>query len=288
MKVITFYKYIELENPIYWKHKLRWICKELGLKGRILLGKEGINAGVCGNREGIKEFKKKIRESEEFQNLTFREQEIKEQVYPKLVVKEREEIVVFREKVNLKKKGVYMSPERLKEMLDKKEEIVLLDVRNDYEFKVGKFKDAIDLDIKNFYDFPRKVEKLKGLKGKKIVMYCTGGIRCEKSSAYLKDKGFKDVNHLQGGIINFINKFPGEYFEGGLFVFDDRLVSSSGEVITECQHCGEKEDQYLNCHNLECDKLFVCCEACSKKMNFCCSGECKGSERHRLKKVILD
>jgi UPF0176 protein len=104
-------------------------------------------------------------------------------------------------------------------------------------------------------------------------MYCTGGVRCEKSSAYLKEKGFEDVRQLKGGIINFLNKFPKGYFEGSCFVFDDRLTIESGRKISECEHCGRKEDNYMNCHNLECDKLFVCCESCGEKWKYNCSEE---------------
>jgi len=286
-KVITFYKYVDLEDPGYWKRKIVWICEELNLKGRILLGREGVNGGVCGSEEDVKEFKLKIGEAKEFEDLTFREQEVEDQAYSKLVVRERKEIVVFKEKVNLDNKGGYVSPEELKVMLDEKKDIVLLDVRNDYEFKVGRFKDAVDLNIKNFYDFPGKVEKIKKLKDKKIVMYCTGGVRCEKASAYLKEKGFRDVKHLQGGIINFINKYPGEYFEGGLFVFDDRLVMESGKLISECEHCKEKCAIYLNCHNLDCDKLFICCSDCGKEWKKTCSVKCRESERQRKKVAVI-
>ena len=112
-------------------------------------------------------------------------------------------------------------------------------------------------------------------------MYCTGGIRCEKASAYLKQQGFKDVNQLEGGIINFVNQYPRTYFEGSCFVFDDRLTFDAGEPITSCKHCDESCSNYINCCNLDCDKLFVCCQNCQNKMNGNCSKDCKKSKRQR-------
>jgi len=286
-KVITFYKYIELENPRYWMHKFRWICNELNLLGRILIAEEGVNGAVCGEIDCIKEFKKKIKESEIFSDLTFREMESEEQVYHKLTVKIRDEIVVFGEKIDLSKRGTHIEPEELKAMIDNKENLVLLDARDEYEHKIGKFKNALTLPIENFKDFPKTVNILEPYKNDKIVMYCTGGVRCEKSSAFLKQNGFENIYQLKGGIINFINKYPGEYFEGSCFVFDDRLTASNGRPISICVHCGNKNDRYMNCHNLDCDRLFVCCDGCGSKNNFCCSIKCKDVGRHRKKVAVV-
>ena len=285
--VITFYKYKALENPRYWMHKFKWICSELNLLGRILVAEEGVNGAVCGKKENIEEFKRKIRESEEFSDLTFREQNCKEQVYHKLTVKTRDEIVFFGSKVDLDKRGKHIEPEKLKLMLDNKEKIILLDARDEHEHKVGKFKDAITLPINNFREFSDTAKNLEPYKKEKIVMYCTGGIRCEKSSAFLKQNGFDKVYQLKGGIIDFINKFPNTYFEGSCFVFDDRLTASSGKPIAACIHCGKKSDSYLNCHNLDCDELFVSCDECSRKYNYCCSVECKISPRQRKEIAVV-
>ncbi len=286
-KVITFYKYTYLENPRYWMHKFKWICSELKLLGRILVAGEGVNGAVCGKEKEMEEFKRKIRESKEFSDLTFREQNCKEQVYHKLTIKTRDEIVVFGSKVDLNKRGNHIEPEKLKVMLDNKEKIILLDARDEHEHKVGKFKNALTLSIENFKDFPESSNILEPYKNEKIVMYCTGGIRCEKSSAFLKQKGFKDVQQLKGGIIDFINKFPNTYFEGSCFVFDDRLTARSGKPIAICVHCGRREDKYLNCHNLDCDELFVSCDGCCVKNNYCCSAECKKSPRQRKEIAVV-
>ena len=286
-KVITFYKYAEIKNPRELMEALTKRCKSLNLMGRILIANEGINGGVCGKKEDIEKFKERFNERNELKDLSFREQDFEKQVYHKLVIRLREEVVAFNHEVNLDNKGKDISPEELKKLLDKKEDVVLLDARNDYEYKLGKFKDAKVLNIRNFKEFPNKINEIKDLKDKKIIMYCTGGIRCEKSSAYLKENGFNDVSKLKGGVIDFINKYPRTYFEGGLFVFDDRIVSQSGDPITKCKHCEKESDILINCHNLDCDKLFICCENCQEKIEYCCSEECVNAERHRKHPMVI-
>ena len=183
----------------------------------------------------------------------------------------------------------YISPEKLEKWFDRGEDFIIIDARNDYESKVGKFKNALTLPIENFRDFPKAVEKFENLKDKKIVTYCTGGIRCEKASAYMKSKGFKNVLQLEGGIINYVDKFPGKHFEGACFVFDDRLTADTGskEKLGKCEICETPCSDYTDCYNLDCDKLFICCENCREKMNNTCSEECKNAKRLRPQEVIL-
>ncbi len=283
-KVITFYRYVSLNDTNKVINKLKHLCKKLMINGRVLLGEEGINGGVSGTIENIETFKKEIESI--FPNLTYREQNSKNNPYHKLVLRERDEIVAFGEKVNISNTGNHIKPKEFKEMLDNKEDIIVLDARNDYEFKVGKFTNAIDLDITNFRDFGKKVNKLEEYKDKKIVMYCTGGIRCEKASAFLKEKGFSNVNQLEGGIIAYDTEFPKTHFEGSCFVFDNRKTSRMNNPISECKICNEKTDEITNCHNIDCDKLFVCCTSCQEKMNSCCNEECKNSPKQRPKKEI--
>lgn len=258
------------------------LCESIGLKGRVLVANKGINGAVSGEIKGIEAFKKKIKQSRVFSNLTFREQAYPKQTYHKLVVKVREEVVSFGRKVDLKNTAKHISPKVLKTLLDNGKDVVLLDARNQYETKVGKFKGALTMSIENFRDFSQAAAGLGKLKTKKIVMYCTGGVRCEKASAFLKERGFGHVSQLEGGIINFVNKFPNTYFEGSCFVFDDRLVSSVSEnKISRCEICGVGCDEIINCFNLECDKLFISCMECQKKMGKSCSDGCKNSIRRR-------
>ncbi|MBI4163947.1 MAG: rhodanese-related sulfurtransferase [Candidatus Aenigmarchaeota archaeon] len=281
-KVISFYKYIKVKGAEKLRLEVKRSCEKLGLMGRILVSQEGINGAVSGEAAKIETFKNAIRKNKIFSGLTFREQGYQNQTYHKLVVKTRDEIVRFGKKANLKRTGKHISPKNLKAWLDKKQDIILLDARNQYETKIGKFKGAITLPIENFRDFPKASKKLSKFRDKKIVMYCTGGVRCEKASAFLKQEGFKDVYQIQGGIINFVNQYPDTYFEGSCFVFDDRLVSRvSSNKTSKCEICGDECDEILNCFNLDCDKLFVSCKKCQKRMNKTCSEDCKNSKKRR-------
>ncbi len=282
-KTITFYKFIKIEKPEELMIYIRGVCEALDLKGRILIGNEGINAGVSGEENNIEQFKNIIKKERKFQDLTFREQKTNSNSYHNLVVRVRNEIVVFGRKVDMKNKAQYVSPEKLKKWYDKNEDFIILDARNNYEAEIGKFKNAFVLPIESFKELPNSLNKIENLKDKKIVTYCTGGIRCEKATAYMKQVGFNNVFQLKGGIIEYVNEFPGQEFEGSLFVFDDRLVADTGseKKLGKCKICNKPCNDYTDCYNLDCDKLFVCCDDCKIKMNNTCSEECKNSERLR-------
>jgi UPF0176 protein len=282
---ISFYRYTDVDNPEKLLIRLRGICNKFHLLGRILLGKEGINGAVCGTSENIEQFKHELQKL--FPDLTFREQKEDHNTYHKLVVRVRDEIVGLGVDVDLKNRGEHVTPEEFNEIVKENKEVVILDARNDYEAEVGKFKDALALPIKTFREFPEAMEKREDLKDKKVVMYCTGGVRCERASAYLKEQGFKDVSQLQGGIINYVNQFPDKYFEGNLYVFDDRKVAKvSKGVISKCELCEEKCDEMINCHNLDCDKLMVCCAECQSKLKNTCSEKCMTAPRQRQEKQL--
>lgn len=281
-KVISFYKYANLEDPEQLRDQLREYCQQNRILGRILLGKEGLNGAVCGEKSEIEQFKQFLTGYPPFADLTFHEQDHKENAYHKLVVKVRKEICAFGAEVDVaKNKGKHLAPQQLKEWYEQNEDFVIVDARNDYEFEVGRFRNAIKLPINNFREFPAAVKQLEAVKEKKIVLYCTGGIRCEKASAYLREQGFPQVYQIEGGIINYVNQLPNTFWEGGLFVFDDRLVSDIGQAITSCTFCEKDCEQYINCHNLDCDRLFIICPGCQKSMNKTCSEECKNAPRQR-------
>ncbi|MDO8656680.1 MAG: rhodanese-like domain-containing protein, partial [Nanoarchaeota archaeon] len=218
-KTISFYKYIAVDSPDELRDYCKATCEQLQLTGRILIAAEGINAAVSGKKENIEEFKKIILQNKLFHNLTFREQETVTKAHHKLVVRVRNEIVHFGEKVNVNKVGTPLSAVKLQQWYDDNQDFVIVDARNEYESKVGKFKNAVTLPIQNFREFPDAAQQLAQYKDKKMVLYCTGGIRCEKASAYLKQEGFEQVYQIEGGIINYVNQFPNSNWEGGLFVF---------------------------------------------------------------------
>ncbi len=278
-KVISFYRYVVLENPEALRKELVKKCEELCILGRILLAEEGINGAVCGEEMNIKTFQSFLENS--FSGLTYREQTVENQAYHKLVVRVRKEIVAFGKKVSVSQRAEHVSPAKLKNWYDTKKDFVIIDARNEHEAVVGKFKNAVVLPIKTFKEFPQAIEKFENFKDKEIVMYCTGGIRCEKASAYMKEQGFSSVYQLEGGIINYLNQYPESYYEGACFVFDDRLTSYLERPISSCALCSVACAEYTNCYNLDCDRLFICCRTCREQMKNTCSPVCMHSERQR-------
>jgi UPF0176 protein len=212
-----------------------------------------------------------------FKNVKFKRNISDEHPFKKTIVRIREEIVTSRFNVNINKKCSYITPKQLKKSLDNNEDLILLDARNNYESKIGKFKNAITPNIETFREFKKIIPNLSKYKNKKIVMYCTGGVRCEKASALLKNNGFNNVMQIEGGILSYIEEFPDTYFEGRCFVFDNRLSIPTGNKtkdISICELCHVPSGRYINCLNIKCDKLFICCEDCDKIMNHSCSKKC--------------
>lgn len=287
--VLLFYKFTKIGDLEYFQRTHLKFCKELGLLGRILIGKEGINGSVSGTREQVDAYKKHLSEDDRFNEIVFKEDEVISHPFTRMIVRIREEIVTFGKDVCLTLSPEdYITSEELKEKYDKGEDFVVLDTRNDYEYKIGRFKNSIHLNIKNFRDFPEALKQIEHLKDKPIVTFCTGGIRCEKALPYMKEQGFKNVRQLKDGILTFGKKFPDTYWEGKCFVFDKRLVSPINSedfdksTITECENCGEACDLYKNCRNNNCDKLFISCLKCQEKLIGCCSEECLSELRQRF------
>ena len=288
--VSSFYKYVEMEDPAKFQQGHLELCKSLSLKGRVLVGEEGINGAVYGKKSDIEKYKSALKSNPLFSDIGFKEQETEKPAFRKIFVRVRKEIVHSELEADLKNAAPYITPEQLKQMLDRNEDFVLVDVRNNYESKIGQFKNAIILNINNFRDLPNSISGIKNLQNKKIVTYCTGGIRCEKASAFLMENGFENVHQLRGGILKFGEEFPDTYWEGKCFVFDDRLAIEINKKninpLTECAWCNKKCDDYANCHNLDCDKLFICCEGCMEKCNKSCSEECNIAPRRRIGLLI--
>ena len=277
LKVVAFYKYADLKDPEAFRKDHLEFCKSLGIKGRILVAEEGINGSVSGTEGQIERYKSHLSSIQEFKGIEFKEDECLMHPFNKIKIRVKPELVRFEQPVSYKNAGKHLSPEEFLTM-SQQEDTILLDARNSYESRVGKFKKAITLDIKTFREFPKVLELIKDKKDKKILMYCTGGIRCEKASALLKKEGFSDVYQLHGGILNFRKSPPNTIWEGKCFVFDKRLISeindSKEKPITECDICGIPCDLYKNCRNKDCDKLSVICLDCEKSLGGCCSKEC--------------
>ena len=279
LRVILFYKFVELEELETLKNKHLNFMNDLGVRGRILLGKEGINGSISGNKKQIQKYKTWLKCDKKFSNMSFKEETCIEHPFRKNTVTVRDEIVTIGKKVDMNNKGKYITAKELKKIYENGlKDTVILDARNNYEHKIGHFKDSIDLDIENFRDFPKALEKIENLKDKKIITFCTGGIRCEKATAYMQENGFNNVYQLKDGILNYGKKFPDTYWKGKCFVFDKRLITELNKkekkALTKCETCEENSDLYRNCRNLQCDKLYTQCVPCQDTFNGCCSSEC--------------
>jgi len=277
--VITFYRYVQQSEVEQLRERLYAACVNHQIYGRILIGEEGVNGAVCGLTQEIVEFQNLLEEL--YPNLTYRVQESDHQVFHKRVVRARKEICAFGEQVNMANRGEYIEPKELDQWYKDGKDFVIADVRNDYEYKLGHFEGAREIPTKTFSEFANVIEDVLGdAKDKDVVLYCTGGIRCEKASAYLKDNGWNKVRHVKGGVINYVNQFPEGRWEGDLFVFDDRKISNYGS-ITKCVHCQTSTSQIQNCHNLDCDQFFIVCDPCRENYDSSCSETCQTSKHRR-------
>jgi UPF0176 protein len=287
-RVLLFYKYVDLPNPELMVLEHLYWCLQNDIKGRVFFASEGVNGTVSGTTENIEKYKQQLTSYPELSDLWFKEDEAEEHTFKKMHVRLKNEIVHGDlRNVYIENGGRKLSPEELLQLYQDERDFVIVDARNWYESKIGRFKNAITPPMKNFREWKRVVdEDLKDYKEKTVVTYCTGGIRCEKASAYMVERGFKNVFQLDGGIINFIKKFPDTYWEGGMFVFDERRVvvpnsDKNLKHIAKCHFCGELTSYYINCHNLDCDKIIVSCHKCKIENDYCCSEECRKSKRKR-------
>ncbi|MFT5906253.1 MAG: UPF0176 protein [Cryomorphaceae bacterium] len=285
-QVLLYYFYVEIADPDAYREEQRALCESLELLGRIIVGNEGINGTVSGTVENCQKYMEALRNDPLTAEVEFKIDSEQAHVFPKLSVKSRVEIVSLglgeEDFSPNETTGNYLNPQQWKEAMDDPN-AVIIDTRNDYEWKLGKFKNAILPPVDNFRDLPQWVkDNREMLDGKKILAYCTGGIRCEKFSGYLVREGFEDVNQLHGGIVTY-GKDPvvkGEDYEGQCYVFDERIGvpvnAVNPTVIAHCVHCGEPSERYINCSNKHgCNAQHFSCESCDEKNQGCCSDKCQ-------------
>lgn len=284
-EVILYYKFVTINDPEQFMKEHKAFCKSLGVKGRIYIGQEGINGTLGGTPEQVQSYKDHLTSIEGFDGIDFKTDTSDYIPFAKLKCKTRDEIVALHTEADPENGGKYLEPDEWKELMESRDDYVMIDVRNDYESKIGHFEGAITPDLENFYQFPEWLDNLQVDKDKKVLMYCTGGIRCEKFSVLMKEHGWEDVNQLNGGILRYGHEEGGEHFKGKCFVFDDRLVvpvnEDDMEPIARCKITGKPADTYINCANMECNKLFVCSEEGARMMEGCCCEECRQSDYKR-------
>ena len=281
---LSFYKYAKINDPKRFRDDLFIFWDSIDVLGRIYIAKEGINAQLSLPEVKLKIFVEHLNSISSLKNVRINialKHEIKS--FLKLKIKVRDKIVadgLNDDSFDVTKKGIHLNAEEFNNLM-KEENTIVLDMRNHYESEIGHFKNAICPDVDTFRDSLDLIEdKLKDHKeDKNLLMYCTGGIRCEKASAYFKHKGFKNVFQLDGGIIEYVRQVENKQLEnnfiGKNFVFDNRRVEKvSDEIIAKCHQCGEPFDIHTNCANDSCHLLFIQCNECKTKMKNCCSYEC--------------
>jgi UPF0176 protein len=279
---VSFYKYVIVNDPVTMRQKLYIDWDQLNIKGRIYISQEGINAQLSCPKPNWEDFKAHIHNISEFKNVPFKVAvEENKTSFLKLAIKVKNQIVadgLHNNEYDVTNVGAHLTAKQWNKCID--EGATVVDVRNHYESRIGHFENAICPDVDTFKEeLPIIKDKLKNKKKSKILLYCTGGIRCEKTSAYLKHHGFEDVNQLHGGIIDYAKQIKENglknKFIGKNFVFDDRLAEKiSNEIISTCDQCGESSDDYTNCNYVDCNLLFLQCEKCKTKYSGCCTAEC--------------
>jgi UPF0176 protein len=279
--ILLFYKYIDIANPEAIRSWQRELCTELGLTGRVILAQEGINATLGGTNENCKKYIEIMDKHPLFGNIDWKLADGDATAFPKLKISVKEEIVrlgVDPKKVTVKDTGIHLSPEEVHKLLDTNKDLIVLDTRNDYEFQVGRFTNAIIPPINTFREFPEYIDQnLEKFKDKEVLMYCTGGVRCERATAYLNVQGVaKKVYQINGGIQRYIEKYPDGHFRGSNYVFDNRVtVRINNDILGSCSLCAQPWDQYINCINVLCNKHVLVCPPCKDEYNTTCGSVCK-------------
>ncbi len=279
----SFYKYVKLKNLIELRDSLYIKWKNLDVLGRIYISEEGINAQISIPETKIEDFRNTLNQNSYFKNIPFKIAIQENPSFYKLIVKVKKEIVAYGitlDEYNINETGTHLNADEFNKMMDNSNSIVV-DMRNHYESEVGKFENAICPDVDTSKELLSETKKiLDKHKNDNIMLYCTGGIRCEKASSYLIKNKFKNVFQLNGGIINYAKQIKEQKLtsklKGKNFVFDDRLGERiTSDILSNCHQCDKKSDDHINCKNDACHILFIQCKKYSKKYNGCCSKECK-------------
>lgn len=283
LKTILYYKFIPVSDPSMTMRWQRELCTRLNLKGRIIISPHGINGTLGGELDGLLEYKREMNRSVLFKGITYKWSDAAGEEFPKLSIKVREELVAFRaadeivvSEKGIENGGVHLKPEQVHKLVQERgDEVIFFDGRNTYEAQVGRFKNAIIPNVKTTPDFIKELDdpKYDAIKERPIVTYCTGGIRCEILSVLMKNRGFKEVYQIDGGIVKYGQKFGDDgLWEGSLYIFDGRMshrFSTNSKDIGECVHCKSKTSNFINCADTSCNRLVLVCGICAPTYNLC-------------------
>ncbi len=285
--VLAFYHIAKLEDPKAEVKAQKAFCQEHDLMGRIYVAEHGINGQMSATPEAANAYMEWLKSHSPFEDVVFKLHTWHEHCFPRLTIKTRPKLVAIDIDIDWKHRGTSVTPEKWRELMESDDCPPIFDVRNDYEWEIGRFKGSKKPPCNTFRDFEKWADDLKQEHNpeKPVMMCCTGGIRCELFSSMLLRRGFKTVYQLGGGIINYGLKEGSKHWEGKLFVFDDRLVVPISEEPTEtvgrCSFCSSEIDDYYNCANMECNDLFLSCKSCLKEHIGCCCTDCTKQERVR-------
>ncbi len=278
-KILLYYKFTPLADPEAVKLWQRTLCDSLNLHGRILVSRQGLNGTVGGDIEDLKKYVRETKKLPGFKDIVFKWSEGGREDFPRMSVKTRRELVGFKnsdDEFEVDADGVvgggkHIKPSEVNELVEKfGDDVVFFDGRNAHEAKIGKFKNAVVPDTRTSRDFISELEsdKYDDIKDKKVITYCTGGVRCEVISAMMKKRGFKDVYQIDGGIVKYGEAFGDDgLWEGALRVFDDRMTvefSDHAKTIGKCIHCGHPTSNFENCANVFCNELVLICDDCKE------------------------
>lgn len=281
-KVILYYKFVPVNDPSITMRWQKELCARLGLRGRIIISPHGINGTLGGGIENLREYKREMNRSVLFKGIMYKWSDGNGEEFPKLSVKVRDELVAFHasdeivvSEEGIENGGVHLKPEQVHKLIqDRGDEVIFFDGRNAYEAQVGRFKNAIIPAVETTPDFLKELEdpKYNVIKDRPIITYCTGGIRCEILSVLMKNRGFKEVYQIDGGIVKYGEKYGDDgFWEGTLYIFDGRMnhtFSSQARDLGECIHCKAKTSRFINCADKSCNKLKLVCKSCDAK-TFC-------------------
>ncbi|MGK5595249.1 MAG: rhodanese-related sulfurtransferase [Parachlamydiaceae bacterium] len=289
--VLAYYAFNPISNPAQEIKEHKDYLGALDAKSRIYISEEGINGQMSASKEDALRYIDWLRSKPPFKDIDVKIHGWHEQAFPKLTIKYRKNLVARNQEVDLSLRGEHMPAEEFKKLLDQDaDNYLLIDVRNNYEWKVGHFKNAELPPCNNYREFENYAAELKNRltesdKEKKVVMYCTGGIRCELYSSLLMKHGIKNVFQLEGGVIKYGLEQGSKHWQGKLFVFDDRLTVPISEeetpIVGTCHFCNCSSDNYYNCANMDCNELFLCCPSCLEQHSGCCQDSCQHSSRLR-------
>jgi len=296
---LSFYKYVRIEDPVALQKELLERWGALGCMGRIYVAHEGINAQMNVPKKSWNQFDAYMKAKRIFAGVPYKiaVEEGKKPAFYKLTIKVKRKIVadgLDDDSFDVTNTGAYLTAKEMNDYIEDPEAVVI-DMRNAYESEIGHFEKAVCPDVDTFRDELKFVpEKLKIHKNKKIALYCTGGIRCEKASAWLKHNGFENVRHLKGGIIDYKHQVERDglenKFRGKNFVFDERMGERIGEeIISYCHLCSKnKSDTHRHCNNMACHVLYLCCDACLEKKKGYCSYKCMTFDKfpRKIKKLL--